>query len=719
MKRPHPFASGDSGTSAGPAHSRRPAVTLYCACAALFVLLVALSLFMVGPMIHGDEGSYLLNAATIAGRLAANPPNDYYSGYSLLLVPGFLFDAGAGPVYHFALVVNALLVASIPLALHRFMRQLWPDPGNDAAHVAAALAATCYVPLLMLSQLAMSESALACSYAWMLAYTTAALRTTRITAALLAGALAGFLFLVHARGAMMAAPVLLVATAYCVVHRRSRRALAALWLAALGVALLHGVVESAAGLGRASSAGMLRDMLEHLAMPANWKWPPLNFIGASTEAIVTSLGVAVVAARSIAAELRDAWRHRQGLSLRVTMLAASALAMLASLGVTAAFFVPPQRADQLAHGRYALPTLIPLLAVGLFRLLGQRDVRQRDFLWSLGVGLAGIAITSFAYGGLSPTAQANWNFVNSIDLRLFNHVMPGIHPWLSIALCFVVLAGLLGAAFRFSGIAGTAWFGLLNLGLFALAWITISLPSSRYFADHRAIVDAVHAFAVSGGRKICLTLVPEVDAWHRTDLTWQLFPHMAKAQADDCIEGAISPLDHAMEPGMRLAAFEPPSPGSQAPIGLYLRSGIDFDDFARVVATPPEDFLRPTAIDDRHADIGIVDALPLRTRTGSAMDIHVRITNRGSRVLPTVRNGEYLPHPILLDAQVEAGGRHLEYRSILPEAVAPGGSIDMVMRIGPFPEPGRYDLRIGVAQEHVATYAGATETTIEVDPANP
>lgn len=570
--------------------SQRPAAALYCACAALFVLLAVLSLFMIAPMIHGDEGSYLLNAATIAGKLAANPPNDYYSGYSLLLLPGFLFGAGPGPAYHFALIVNALLVASIPLALYHFTRQLWPDTGDDATHVAAALAATCYVPMLMLSQYAMSESALACSYAWMFAYATTALRTMRVAAALVAGALAGFLFLVHPRGATMAVPILLVATAYCIVHPRSRHTVAALWLAALGVAMLHGAVESAAGPGRASSAGMLRDMLARLAMPANWKWPPFNFVGASTEAIVTSLGVVVVSAWVVTTELRKAWRDRHGLSLRIAMLAAGALALCASLGVTALFFVPPQRADQLAYGRYALPTLIPLLAVGFLRLIGQRDGRQRGLLWMLGVGLAGIAATAFAYRGLSPTAQANWNFVNSIDLRLFNHVVPDVHPWLSIALCFVALAGTLGAAFRRSGFGGAVLFGALNLGLLVATCITISWPSSRYFADRRAIVDAVHAFIDSGGRKICLTLAPDIDAWHRTDLTWQLFPQIAASQSDDCIKATISPLDHATTSGLRLAAFEPASPGSHTPIGLYVHSGSDFDDFARVIVTPPEDF---------------------------------------------------------------------------------------------------------------------------------
>lgn len=719
MKHPHHFAPGDSAASTGLSHSRRPTIALYCACAVLFVLLVALSLFMLAPAIHGDEGSYLLNAATIAGRLAANPPNDYYSGYSLLLVPAFLFGAGPGPAYHFALVVNALLVASIPLALYRFTRQLWPDTGNDAAHAAAALAATCYVPMLMLSQLAMSESALAASYAWMLACTTTVLRTPRIAAALVAGALGGFLFLVHARGAMMAAPVLLVAAIYCMAHPRSRRAVAALWLAAIAVAMLHGAVEAAAGLGRASSAGMLRDMLARLAEPANWKWLPFNFIGASTEAIVTSLGVAVVSARAIATELGDAWRGRLGLSLRVTMLAAGALAMLASLGVTAAFFVPPQRADQLAYGRYALPTLIPLLAIGFFRLVGQRGARRRDFFWALGVGLACIVFTAFAYRGLPPIAQANWNFVNSIDLRLFNHVVPGAHPWLSIALCFAVLAGLSGAAFRRSGFAGTMLFGVLNLGLFAMAWITICWPTSRYFADHRGIVDAVHAFADGSARKICLTLAPDMDAWHRTDLTWQLFPQVGTSQAVDCIDATISPLDHATTSDLRLAAFEPPSPGSNAPIGLYLRPGIDFDDFARIVATPPEDFLKPSAVEDRHADVSVAGMPPLRTSVGSTLDVNVHVINRGSRALPTIRNAEYLPYPILLNAQVDAGSRHFQYRSALPQAIAPGEGIDAVLRIGPFPEPGRYDLRVGVAQEHVAWYAGAASIVLEVDSKQP
>lgn len=711
------LAASSADSDAHPAHLHvlRAPGALYWACGTLFVLLAALGLFMVGPQVESDEGSYLLNAAAIAGRLAANPPNGYYSGYSLLLVPGFLFDASPGAAYHFALVVNALLIASIPLALWRITRQLWPETGNDVAHVIAALAATCYAPMLMLSQHTMSESALAGSFAWLLACTTTALRAYRVTAAVAAGAFAGFLFLVHARGAVMAAPILLATIVYAIVHSRSRRTVAMLWMTAIVVTMLHSPLEVAAGRDYASSAGMLREMLSRITSGDNWKSLPLNFVGSATEAIVTSLGLVVIAARAIGREMRVAWLGPERLPLRTTILAASAAAMLVALGVTAAFFSPPERADQLAYGRYALPTLIPLLAVGVLRLIVDPAQRKRDFLWAFVVGIAGLAITAAAYLKLSPAARANWNFVNSIGLYLFHGVAFPDAPWLSIALCFVTLLTVLSLAFLRPGLRGAALYAALQLTLFAAIWSTITWPGSRHYASDRKVVDAVRAFAASGGRDLCVKLAPDVDVWHRTDITWRLFPHIRAPQNSDCIEATISPIRSAHAPDQRLAAFERPSPlGNNVAIGLFLRVGTDFEDFARVVATPPDGALSPSAMEDRSADVVITNSLPLRVAVGEPLDIHVRITNRGKHPLPAIQDAQLLPYPIHLGAQADRGEEHLEYRTEIPVTIAPAQTMDAVIRVGPFDHAGPHALRIGVVQERIAWYEGAASATLEV-----
>jgi len=64
---------------------------LYWGALGLFVLMAVASYFVAGPQIEVDEGSYLLTAATLAGKLSASGVNGYYSGYSLLLLPAFLF----------------------------------------------------------------------------------------------------------------------------------------------------------------------------------------------------------------------------------------------------------------------------------------------------------------------------------------------------------------------------------------------------------------------------------------------------------------------------------------------------------------------------------------------------------------------------------------------------------------------------------------------------
>lgn len=709
--------SSDMRKEKRPPTLRTPRM-LYWTSAAVFVLLVTLGLLLEGPQVESDEGSYLLNAAAIAGRLAANPPNGYHSGYSLLLVPGFLFQASPDRAYHFALLVNALLVAATPLALYRLTRQLWPDSGGNATHAATAIAAACYAPMLLLSQYTMSESALVSAYAWLLANVATTLRSKRAVAAVAAGVMAGFLYLVHARGATIAAPILLAAAAHALAHAGVRREVLLIWLVAALVAMLHHPLEVIAGRGAWGDAHTLHAMLANAAAPANWPWLCANLIGASTTAIATSTGIAVIAACAVGSDLRQAFRRREKQpSVRTTMLVASAISMLFALAVTALFFTPPQRADQMAYGRYAWPTLVPLLAIGLLRpTLSDRTTRLREFAIAIACAAMGIAACAVAYEYLAETAQRDWNYINAIALFLFRKAMPD-NPWLAIAAYSCSLAVVLAAVFRRSVRAGIVAYALLQLTIFAVAWTTVTRPGSSLYARGRGVVDAVAAFATTTPRRPCVKLDREIDSWHRTDLSWRLFPYLSRAGGRDCADMTIRPLDGMYRGDERLAAVERGSPLAQSgPIGLYLHSGLDFDAFARVHATIPETAFEPLPVEDRFADVSISAPLPIRLKAGTVFDLTVHIVNRSPRSLRRTDTPQLLPHPVMLGAQLEQGDgdMRLEYRETLPADIAPGAGVDATLRIGPLKQPGRYSLRVGIVQEHVAWFDGDLRATIDV-----
>ena len=66
----------------------------------LLALMAIASLFVAGPQIEVDEGSYLLSAATLLGKLSTSGVNSYYSGYSLLVLPAFLAGRDPTRIYH-------------------------------------------------------------------------------------------------------------------------------------------------------------------------------------------------------------------------------------------------------------------------------------------------------------------------------------------------------------------------------------------------------------------------------------------------------------------------------------------------------------------------------------------------------------------------------------------------------------------------------------------
>lgn len=684
----------------------------------LCLLLAGCGLFMLGPQVEADEGSYLLNAAMIAGRIPTNPSYGYYSGYSLLLLPAFLLQSQPTPIYHLALLINAVLLSSTPFALYRLTRVLWPNI-DPRTHVVAATVAACCAPVLMLSQHTMSENALVPLYAWLLASGATLLHRDRVLTAVAFGTIAGFLFLVHPRGATMAAPTLSIFALFALVSRDHRRAMAIACVVAVAVAALHAPLEQFAGRTQGSGGYSLSVVLAHFRAPGAWRWLAFNLVGTTTEAIVASFGLFVIALRAIAAGLESAWRNDEYRRMpQAAILLACASGMAVALLVTAAFFVPPERADQLAYGRYALPTLVPLLAIGLIRLHATRAQRLRDLAWAIAAGLIGIAISASAFTLLPAAAKANWNFVNSIALYLAQRFVPFIGAWAAIASCFVALMAVLCLCIRHSSRRAVTMYLAFNLAIAAVAWLTTTLPGSRYYAADRRVVEAARAFGATDGNRLCIAFGPGVDAWHRPDVGWRLFPQIAQHDAGrNCAHGTVMPLNSRPLPDTRLVAIERPSPlGTNIPLGLFVKNGLELERFGRTHELPPENALVPMPDADRQAGVVIENpaTAPLLVPAGKPLDLHLRVTNRGTETWSAHDDG-LLPYPVLAGAHVgESGEVRWNYRAPLPRSLAPGQSTDVSLRIGPIDRPGDYELHVGIVQEHVAWFAGGIDTTLEV-----
>ncbi len=709
-------AAAADGPPARPQRGTSPRL-LRMGALGLFVLIAAAGLFLAGPQVMADEGSYLLGAALLSGQAAFNPGSGYYAGYSLLLLPAFLPHASPVAAYHLALLVNAMLVASTPFALFRLTRLVWPA-APASAHAAAALAATCHASVLLLSQLAMSENALVPAFAWLLACAATLLFRPRATVAIAVGLLAGFLFLVHPRGATMAFPVLLALTLHAIANPRYRRLLALAWAVALLVGALHGPLEHAAGRSGQGGGYSIALMLAHLRAPGGWLWLLANLAGSATEAVVASFGLVVTGAIATARMLRTRWR--QGGIRRapeVPVLVAGYLAFAVALVVTAAFFVPPFRADQLAYGRYALPTVVPLVAFGGVHLLqGTHGRIRRDFAWALAVGLGGIALAAMAYTQMAPAARSNWNFVNGTALYLVWRIAQAGSPWLVAAIAFTAATGLLVLALRRSPGSSLGIILASNLAGAAMAWAITVLPGSRYYAGKRDVVDAAAGFAATARVRPCVRLDPRLDAWHQADLAWRLYPLLAYTAPPGvpCRQALVAPVGAPVPAVMQAVAIERPSPlGQGEAIALFVEKGPALDAFATDRSIPLASLTR-LAPGDRLAPVRLLAPRgPLVVQAGMPLRLQVQVTNRTHVAWPGTTPG-LVPFPIVLGAHAtgEAPSRW-EGRSALPAALQPGETATVALDIGPF-APGTHRLHVGIVQEHVAWLDGGIDTTVDV-----
>jgi hypothetical protein len=259
----------------------------------------------------------------------------------------------------------------------------------------------------------------------------------------------------------------------------------------------------------------------------------------------------------------------------------------------------------------------------------------------------------------------------------------------------------------------------LNAALFAITWLTITLPGSRYYAKDRHVVETARAFAAASGSSLCIGLNAGIDAWHRPDLGWRLSPQLAHPDGKDCVAAKIQPLSARSPPHMRLAAIERASPlRNGTPIALFVQDGPELDAFSRSHSLPPATALAQLPLEDRHADVHI-DLSPASTlvlAVGETLDLRLHITNRGQSVL-SAGAFQMLPYPILAGAYVSRGNvAQWNYRAELPGPISPGESAEVKLRIGPIPHAGNYTMHTGLVQEHVAWFDGGVDIVLTVTP---
>ncbi len=272
-----PIDTALSETPAPPARGRR-AYWLLAAIIAGYLIHVGwrivLARHLYTPGAHADEDGYLLAArALVGGPGGSTMDNSAFRrvGYPMLISPVYWFSQDPFVVYRSVLVLNSLFNALVfPLAYFLARRTLaMPQlTALGAAFVAALLPAVVFY-----TQFALTDAVLATIVmTWLvLIHQWVTARTTpgQLVAAFGAGAVAGFLYVVHVRGTVIVFAHLLVIVAL-VVTRRTRWGAAG--AAVLGAAaamtldpILKAVIGDAIVPGGSSPSGQTVDAVTTLS----------------------------------------------------------------------------------------------------------------------------------------------------------------------------------------------------------------------------------------------------------------------------------------------------------------------------------------------------------------------------------------------------------------------------------------------------------------------
>jgi hypothetical protein len=696
---------------------------------ALIVGLAAMvgNLFHPGLSVEADEGSYLLNAAALAGELKHSALIfEYASGYSLLLAPAFLLFDHFDRIYFCALVVNALLAAATPIAVFRLATILYPDAERRTRLLASA-AAGLFAPSLVMTQYAMADNALVPLYAWALALSAGGLSRHghRNIAMLLGGSCLGALVLVHVRGLPMAAGVL-VGLLPLFRFRELRRALLVLYGSTVAVALLHSPLEWLAGKSSAHPATgfTTAQILARFSSWQAWLGAFRTLIGASMYVVVASFGVIAFAMRRPDAHVANANRHQDSTTCLIWL--ACLLGLLACIATTAIFFAVPARLDHVVYGRYTLPAVVPLVSLGFLRLSARNGITRKHAMAVIGFGVATIAAVALLLSDWYPIpSPANLMPLNIV--ALYGALVPqpaGRISWLPIAVYFAGASAVVIAATRRKAWLGAAVFIALNLGVAAFFTCKFTLPGRLAYGRIDAVREVVRSFEDTTHERLCIGVDSSLSDWRRVDYTARFFDHLAESSTIDptrCTHGVFKPITKGGvgESLALIAVDDRVARASDPATGLFVEDGPALRKYARTHALPAEQDYLPLPPAARFSHVAIGDdgaGNTLEIGPGETRELAVTVENTSQGFAWPSSQSSY---PVRAGARVLSGpSAWKEARAPLPR-LKPGEAHEVRIRIGPFAQPGKARVEIGVLQEGVAWFDGSKVIEFDVRAKNP
>ena len=402
-----PALAAGSPASQRSRMARREQALLGGATAALVLLRLLLVPFRTGPVLFADETGYAMAARGLAGGAGGqlSTTSFFHGGYSLLIAPGYAAFANPTTAYRAALVLGALLAASVlPLNYLLVRRTTTASPG--LALSAGAVGAS-FPTLWVFSQTTTAEVLLSPLLLVALLLLDGLLAaTTRARQALL-GALLGVVVAasvaVHGR-MLVAAGVLVLGTCVLLARRRlgPRSALAVLAALAGGLVLVRLLDAAVLALGYPDrQPASVVTALQVLGTPAGSRHAMGNLLGQGWYPLVATFGLLPLSLPL----LLD-----RGAPLRRRAPVVALATLTVGLLIAGAIYLDVRsRPDQLVYGRYAEVGLPILAALGLVAVVQRPPTARRAVGTAVVVLAATGCIAVVRQASAIPGTASRWN----------------------------------------------------------------------------------------------------------------------------------------------------------------------------------------------------------------------------------------------------------------------------------------------------------------------
>ncbi|MBW3615453.1 MAG: hypothetical protein KY439_09130 [Actinobacteria bacterium] len=383
------------------------------------VVRLLLGLAMKGPIVHGDEAGYILNARWLADG-GPVPGTRYFPGYSLLLVPAAWLTQSPLAFYRAIIVTNALLGGLFSLAAWG-LTAAFLERARTTLRLTVTAAVSLCPSFVLYSNLALSENALAVATmgtAYLLKRSTDGDRTGPMLALAL-GMLSAYQVIVHPRGAGALLAAGLVAAVFWRPWRPRMAPLALLAGAVVVLAVGAIVVSRATSGGAAVSTGY------GVGVVTGGRLSLAGMLGAGAGAlgqvlylVAATFGLVVIGFCAAARQVRE-WM-RSGESPAAAAVALFALTTSVVVLAMSAWLVGPGgsavKPDSLIYGRLNEAVAGPLLLVGLCVVANASSVPGRSRLIRYGGVAALTAVVTALPVQLFQTALAGAEIDNPIGV---------------------------------------------------------------------------------------------------------------------------------------------------------------------------------------------------------------------------------------------------------------------------------------------------------------